>query len=206
MDTKQEILNMTESLFMRYGIKSVTMDDIARELGISKKTLYQFVDNKQDLIEQSFQKHIEEELLIIQEIKEEALDSIDEILKIARYVLKMIKKVSPTVMYDLEKYYRKTFMQMQQLHSRHIFSYILDNLKRGMEKGIYRKDINPELIAKIYVSNTSKNFGSELFPMTNDDIQAMVREYTIYHIHGIATPKGLECLYEYIDSNLNNID
>ncbi|MEM6376750.1 MAG: TetR/AcrR family transcriptional regulator [Bacteroidota bacterium] len=197
---------MTESLFMRYGIKSVTMDDIARELGISKKTLYQFVDNKQDLIEQSFEKHICEELLIIQNIKEEAKDSIDEILKIARYVLKMVKKVSPTVMYDLEKYYRKTYSQMKELHSRHIFSYILDNINRGMEKGIYRKDLNPELIAKIYVQNTSNIHGSELFPMTNDEIQAMIREYTIYHIHGIATPKGLECLNEYIDTNLNNID
>ena len=197
---------MTESLFMRYGIKSVTMDDIARELGISKKTLYQFVDNKQDLIEQIFEKHIGEELLIIQQIKEEAKDSIDEMLKIARYVLKMVKKVSPTVMYDLEKYYRKTYMQMKELHSRHIFSYILDNIKRGMEKGIYRKDIKPELIAKIYVSNTSNIHGSELFPMTNDEIQAMIREYAIYHIHGIATLKGLECLNEYIDTNLNNID
>ncbi|GAB5551057.1 MAG: TetR/AcrR family transcriptional regulator [Saprospiraceae bacterium] len=206
MDTKQEILQMTESLFMRYGIKSVTMDDIARELGISKKTLYQFVDNKQDLIEQSFQKHIEEELLIIQHIQKDAKDSIDEMLKIARYVIKMVKKVSPTVMYDLEKYYRKTFMQMKELHSRHIFNYILDNINRGIEKGIYRKDIKPELIAKIYVTNTSHNFGSELFPMTNDEIQALIREYAIYHIHGIATSLGLECLNEYIDTNLNNID
>lgn len=206
MDTKQEILQMTESLFMRYGIKSVTMDDIARELGISKKTLYQFVNNKQDLIEQSFQKHIGEELLIIQQIQESAKDSIDEMLKIARYVIKMVKKVSPTVMYDLEKYYRKTFMQMKELHSRHIFNYILDNLNRGIEKGIYRKDIKPELIAKIYVNNTSHIHGSELFPMTNDEIQALIREYAIYHIHGIATAKGLECLNEYIDTNLNNID
>ena len=206
MDTKQEILNKTESLFMRYGIKSVTMDDIARELGISKKTLYQYVDNKQDLIEQSFQKHIQEELQIMREIREEAKDSIDEVLKTARYVIKSIRKVSPTVMYDLEKYYRKTWMQMKQLHNRHIYSIILDNINRGVEQGLYRKEINPDIIAKIYVANTTPGFDLDLFPKTTYDLEALVREYTIYHIHGIATPKGLEMLSEYQEGRLNNID
>ena len=80
MDIKQEILSKTEALFMRYGIKSVTMDDISRELGISKKTLYQYVDNKQDLIDQCFQEHIEEEMEMVGKIREEAFDPIDEVI------------------------------------------------------------------------------------------------------------------------------
>jgi AcrR family transcriptional regulator len=201
-DTKQEILNTTRTLFMRYGIKSVTMDDIARELGISKKTLYQSFENKQELIERTFEAHVQDEVRLIEEVKTSARDSIDEILKIARYVIQMLRKTSPTVMYDLEKYYRRTWLQVKQLHSRHIYNYILDNIKRGIEKGLYRPELKPELIARIYVANTS---GQLEIPASETNLEEMVREYTIYHIHGIATPMGIDCLNDYLES-LNNID
>lgn len=201
-DTKQEILNTTRSLFMRYGIKSVTMDDIARELGISKKTLYQSFENKQELIEKTFEEHIKDEINLIEEVKSSAHDSIDEILKIARYVIQMLRKTSPTVMYDLEKYYRRTWLQVKQLHNRHIFNYILDNINRGIERGLYRPEIKPELIARIYVANTS---GQLEIPVSEANLEELVREYTIYHIHGIATPKGIDRLNVYLES-LNNID
>lgn len=201
-DTKQEILNTTRSLFMRYGIKSVTMDDIARELGISKKTLYQSFENKQELIEKTFEEHIKDEINLIEEVKSSAHDSIDEILKIARYVIQVLRKTSPTVMYDLEKYYRRTWLQVKQLHNRHIFNYILDNINRGIERGLYRPEIKPELIARIYVANTS---GQLEIPVSEANLEELVREYTIYHIHGIATPKGIDRLNVYLES-LNNID
>lgn len=201
-DTKQEILTTTRTLFMSYGIKSVTMDDIARELGISKKTLYQFFENKQELIEQTFQKQITNELALIEEVQQSAKDPIDEILKIARYMIQVVRKISPTVMYDLEKYYRRTWLQVKQLHSRHIYNYILDNINRGIELGLYREEINPEIIARIYIANTS---GQHEYPLTEINLEHLVREYTIYHIHGIATTKGIECLNDYLES-LNNID
>lgn len=202
IDTKQEILNTTRALFMRYGIKSVTMDDIARELGISKKTLYQSFENKLDLIEKTFEEHVKDEINLMEEVKNSARDSIDEILKIARYVIQMLRKTSPTVMYDLEKYYRRTWLEVKQLHSRHIYNYIVDNIHRGIAKGLYRSEINPKLIARIYVANTSGQL--EINPLETN-LEEMVREYTIYHIHGIATPRGIERLNAYLDS-LNNID
>lgn len=187
---------------MRYGIKSVTMDDIARELGMSKKTLYQSFENKQMLIEQTFQAQICDELELIEEVQNAAKDPIDEILKIARYMIRMVQKVSPSVMYDLEKYYRNTWLQVKQLHSRHIYNYILDNINRGIQLGLYRQEINPELIARIYIANTS---GQQDLPLSEINVEDLIKEYTIYHIHGIATPKGIECLNAYLDS-LNHID
>jgi AcrR family transcriptional regulator len=187
---------------MRYGIKSVTMSDIARELGISKKTLYQFFTNKQALIEHTFEAHIQEELALIEGVKVSARDSIDEILKIARYVIQMLRKTSLAAMYDLEKYYRPTWLKVQQLHSSHIYHYILDNINRGIKKGLYRSEINPALIARIYVANTSGQLG---IPVSETDLEEMVREYTIYHIHGIATERGIACLQDYLES-LHDID
>lgn len=199
---RQDILDTTRALFMRYGIKSVTMSDIARELGISKKTLYQFFENKQALIERTFEVYIREEVVLIEGLKLSARDAIDELLKIARYMIQMLRKASPVTMYDLEKYYRSTWLAVKRLHSHHIYNYILDNIHRGMERGLYRIDLKPELIARIYVANTS---GQLEIPASTTNLEEMVREYTIYHIHGIATPKGIACLEAYLES-LDDID
>ena len=206
MDTKQEILNKTDALFMRYGIKSVTMDDIARELGISKKTLYQYVDNKQDLIEQIFQKHIQQDILAFKQIREEAVDSIDEILKVARYIIQTLRKVSPTTMYDLEKYYKKTWLQMKQLHNRYVYGLIMDNIQRGIEEGFYRASVKVDIIAKLFVGCTTLLVDVDLFPMDKYNHEALVRQQIIYHVYGIASPKGLALLDDHLESNLNHID
>ena len=116
MELKQRILHRAEDLFLRYGIKSVTMDDIARELGISKKTLYQFVENKTDLIQQIFRQKIEGEIKLIAEIRATAQDAIDEMMKIARHAIDELRKLTPTIVYDLQKYYHGTWKMMESLH------------------------------------------------------------------------------------------
>jgi len=200
METKQQILNKTEALFFRYGLKSVTMDDIARELGISKKTLYQFVENKQDLIEQIFQNRIEEEKTIMREIREEAEDAIEEVLKIAIYVTTMLRAMTPTIMYDLEKYYKKTWLQMQQLHQKHIYQIIFDNLNWGIDNQLYRADFNPEIIAKIYVAKSSDVADPERFPHAQYDMETLFREFFLYHMHGVVAPQGLELLHKHMET------
>ena len=102
---KEKIIQKAAEMFITLGFKSVTMDDIARELGISKKTLYQYVENKNDLIGQIFQERIKNEKQCMADIREEATDAVDEILRIARYVIQELRQMSPTTMYDLRKYY-----------------------------------------------------------------------------------------------------
>ena len=106
MDIKQQILIKSMEMYMRYGIKSITMDDISRKLGISKKTLYQYVDNKGDLINKIFEIEMAKEKETVTKITEESKDAIDEILGIAKYVTQQLREYSPTIMYDLQKYYR----------------------------------------------------------------------------------------------------
>lgn len=202
MDTKQTILNKTEALFMRYGLKSVTMDDISRELGISKKTLYQYVANKQDLIEQIFQKRIQEEKSVMRQIRSETRDAIEEMLKIAAYVTLMLRKMSPTVMYDLEKYYKKTWSQMQQLHKRHVYQIILDNLERGIADGVYRAEINPDIIAKIYVAKSTDIVDPEIFPAMEYHVEELFREFILYHLYGIISSRGRELMDRHLDEYL----
>lgn len=198
MDVKQQIIQHSMDLFMRYGIKSVTMDDIARNLGISKKTLYQYVSNKNDLITQIFQQKIELEKQIMAQIREKSADAIDEILKIAAYVIRELRELSPTTVYDLQKYYRETWRQMEALHKKHIYKIIRENISRGIKQGLYRNNMDPDIIAKLYVGKTSLVVDEDLFPTREYNIGDLFKEYIYYHIHGIASPRGLQLLEKHL--------
>ena len=146
------ILIKAESLFLRYGIKSVSMDDIARELGISKKTLYQSVENKKDLLMQVIQAHVANELEAMNTIQKEATDAIDEMLRITQYVLPTLRQMSPTVIYDMQKYYQEVWQLIEAYHNEEIFDMIKTNLERGINEDVYRDDFNTDIVAKLYLS------------------------------------------------------
>ncbi len=197
MEIKQQVLKKSFELFMRYGIKSVTMDDIARELGISKKTLYQYVDNKSDLIEQIFRQHIDEEMEVMEGIRQEASDAIDEMLKISKYVVGQLRELSPNTVYDLRKYYRSTWKQMEALHKRHVYQVIRENLERGIRQGVYRSNLNPDILAKLYVGKAFLVTDEEIFPARTYNYEELYWEYINYHIQGIASDKGRQLLIKH---------
>ena len=155
MESKQNVLTKIEMLFFRYGVKSVTMDDISHHLGISKKTLYQYVDNKRDLIQQIFQKTINEEVLAIDQIVIDAKDAVEEILGSAVYITQQLRQISPQTLYDLQKYYRKSWQMMETYHKNYIQSIIKNNITRGINEGFYRKEIDADIISKLYVEKNS---------------------------------------------------
>lgn len=191
---------------MRYGIKSVTMDDLAREMGMSKKTLYQYVSNKAELIEHIFQLKIEEEQKMMAAYKKESTNAIDEILKIARHVIRELRNFSPTVMYDLQKYYRGTYRQMEAYHNRHIIRVIRENIERGIKEGIYRANQSPDVVSKLFVAKSSLVADKDLFPLQQYHIEQLFKEHIIYHIHGIASPKGLELFESYLKDKQGEIE
>ena len=197
MESTAEILQEATGLFMRYGIKSVTMDDISRELGISKKTLYQHFENKADLIEKTLDSHIETEKKMIAQIKEESIDAVHEIVMIAQFITQMLREIPTGLTYDLQKYYRKCWDKMQDYNQTHIYKVIRDNLERGIEQGLYRSEINPDIVAKLYVGKTAVIVDEDVFPLRNYNKNELFTEYMNYHIHGIASSKGLKLLAKH---------
>ena len=191
------ILIKAENLFLRYGIKSVSMDDIARELGISKKTLYQAVENKKDLLMQVIQAHVAAELEEMNTIQDEATDAIDEMLRVTQYVLPTLRQMSPTVIYDLQKYYQEVWQLIEGYHNEHIFNMIKTNVERGISEGIYRDDFNADIVAKLYVGKTVLVIDEDLFPLKNYNKENLFKEYIKYHIRGIASAKGLKLLEKH---------
>lgn len=200
MDSKMNILQGASAMFLRYGIKSVTMDDIAREIGISKKTLYQYVENKADLIEQAMQIFIDEEKDMIVQIHERADDAIHEMVILTKHITQMLREMPIGLIYDLQKYYRKCWEMMDSYKRTHLYGVIKTNIDRGIEQGVYRGDINSDIIAKLYVGKTSAITNEDIFPLRNYKKDILFRQYISYHLHGIASSKGLKLLTKHMNA------
>ncbi len=194
---REEILAKAEQLFKKYGIKSVTMDDLARELGVSKKTLYQHVPNKAELIQTILRNYTCTEKEALKAIRDHARDAVEEMLHIAAFVVEMLREMSDTVLYDLQKYYRKSWEMVQRLHREHIYEVIRDNLERGQREGLYRTDLDAAIIARLYVGKSFVVVDEEFFPASRFRKEEVVRQHILYHLRGVASEKGLRRLRLY---------
>lgn len=201
MELDDRLITAARALFMKYGIKSITMEDITRELGISKKTLYQVVSNKEELVTKVLQHKMEEDLATLKRIQVESIDAIDEMLKITRYILGTLYDLSPTAVFDLNKYYGAPWKQIQGSHHRHLFELIRDNLQRGIKQGLYRGNMNPDIIARLYVAKSSLIVDEEIFPTRDFNLSDLFEETIRYHMHGVASSKGLALLEKHLYDN-----
>lgn len=193
MNLKQ-ILTKAEELFLSYGIKSVTMDDFAGKMCMSKKTLYQFVNDKDDLVKKTMKSHIEAEKKTMQEISKQHENAIDEIFAIGRHVLVHLSKMNPSAMYDLQKYHPDGWKLFVDYKNTFIYSCILSNIEKGIKQGMYRGDINPDIVAKIYSARTEIVVNQEVFPFPKYSVMDVYAEYLRYHVRAIASENGIKYL------------
>ena len=187
-------LEQVEVLFLRYGIKSQTMDDISRELGISKKTLYQMVDNKDDLVRRVLQNHISREKSQCMLAASEASDAIEEILIVIESNSFELAQMKANVLFDLQKYHRDGWKLVRDFHYNFVMQTVRENLERGRAEGLYRDDFNPEILAKLHLVTVFQLFDEEVFPISSFSKAEVFREYMMHYLHGIVSEKGLALL------------
>jgi hypothetical protein len=187
----KNILLKVRELYTKYGIKSITMDDVAAELGISKKTLYQYVTDKDDLVG----KFIDSEIILRQEeickCFSSDFNAIEELFEISVFMNRLMKDQNPATEHDLKKYYPHHYYKTVKTRRDRIFNYILLNLKKGKEEGLYRKELNDEIIAKLYLSRVENIHVNDLFTVEEFTSMKLFLELLMYHIRGIATEKGI---------------
>ncbi len=196
MDTIKNIFSKAEELFLRYGVKSVSMDDLANALGVSKKTIYQYVANKQDLVIRAIQQHIEDEKEAIGKIQAENDSAIEEIYNIGRHVVNHLKSLNPSLLYDMQKYYPNAWTQIEDYKHAFIYETIMTNIKAGMSQGLYRGDIDPDLMARFYIAGTDMmtSMGQDRQRDVNFTLAEVYSEYLKFYVRGIASDRGLEVL------------
>ncbi len=201
----KNILAKVRELYMKFGIKSVTMDDVANELGISKKTLYQFVSDKDELVG----KFLEYEIDIRQEeifrCFHKGFNAIEELFEISMFMNKMIREQNPATENDLKKYYPQYYQKIISTRRERMQKYILLNLEKGKKEGLYRKDVDNEIISKLYLSRSETIHMNNLFTVEEFTSMKLFRELLTYHIRGIASDKGIEVLEKKIEKIRSNI-
>ena len=182
------------SIFMRFGIKSVNMDDVARQLSVSKKTLYQYFKDKEDLLGKVVKRHCLDERASIDSIVSKKLSAIEEMFEIMHWVLSILSKIHPSVKFDLDKYHPQLGNAMKLERAEVVHGCILNNLKKGKKEGTYRKDLDAEIITRIYLARIDAFLDPEIFPFDQYKPVDVYKELFRYHIHGIASAKGIEQL------------
>jgi AcrR family transcriptional regulator len=199
----REMISKISSLFHRYGIKSVTMDDVAHELSISKKTLYEHYSDKSHLVHAV----IEHEFSCLEKkfksVKEEPKNAMDEIFIIYRHHAMMIKEHHPSFEFDLKKYYPEIYAGLRKDRRAKVMEATLKNLKKGKSEGLYRADLNENLIAKLNMMRIECITENDLFSIDELYSQEYSLEIFIYHLHGILSEKGLKYLEQNIDKLKN---
>ena len=189
--------------FWTYGIKSMTMDDLSTRLGISKKTLYQHVKDKNDLVEKVLL-HIAGELKCeVDETIGQGVNAIDELFGITTRVAGQLKDIHPAIHFDLEKYYPEAFRNMVVTKRQEILGITTNNMERGIREGLYREDLNIPMIATIYVARFDMVFDGELFPPGRFNMDDLHWEILRYHVRGIASAKGLKYLEKKVQKEMN---
>jgi len=193
-EQKEKILANIWEMFFQYGIKSVTMDDIASKLGISKKTLYQYFPNKKELVSQvcEWERQHPEFSFNSDELKE--MNALDQYFEFFKFVNERIQKRCDSLDYDLKKYYPEIWNKFKQEKIIGFQNELLTNLKQGVEEGLYRCELNIDFISKNLVS-FYLNLAITEYQVFNDDEvfnADMHRELTMYHLHGICTENGIK--------------
>ncbi|PPK85581.1 TetR family transcriptional regulator [Neolewinella xylanilytica] len=197
-EDQQKLVNSARELFKRIGIRSVSMDDIARELGVSKKTLYQLVDNKEQLVRMVMAEQTCGDLKVLDQHRDEALDAIDELLRNSRYFIRSMRSISPTAVHDLQKYYPDIFHSRVKDHHQVFLDRVKDNLNRGIAEGIYRSDIDAEVIAQLFVGTTAMVMDRSVFPAHERPLSLILHQHSTYHFNGIVNEAGYERVKTYL--------
>ena len=200
MDTKQRIIEKTDELFHRYGIRSVTMDDIARALGISKKTIYQFFKDKDEIVTTVSKYHMEHEREEIEGIFNEPANAIEELYNVSLCLRKNVADINPSIVYDLQKYHAKGW-QVFLDYKENVFKKTLkQSLERGIREGYYRAEIDPDILATLRMEEIQLAFDNNVFPTSRFNFKEVQTQIFEHFIFGILTPKGQELYKETISA------
>ncbi len=198
---REKIIHKSEELFLNFGFKSVTMDDIAGEMGISKKTIYVHFPNKTKLVEATTLHMFETISCGIDSICALQKNPIEEIFDIKAFVMDHLKNEKSSPQYQLQKYYPKIFATLKSKQFEVMQGCVTENLKRGINQGLYRENINIDFISRIYFNGMVTLKDQELFPLKKFSMNALMENYLEYHLRGICTPKGLLTLTELLKIN-----
>ncbi|MCB0489766.1 MAG: TetR/AcrR family transcriptional regulator [Cyclobacteriaceae bacterium] len=201
-DTKSKILRGATELFLRYGIRSVSMDNIANHLGVSKKTLYQFFKDKNEMVFSVTEAHLLRDREELDQIAKEAKNAVEEMVKLSACLRQNFRNMNPSLLFDLQKYHHDAWNLWIQYKNELIRSQIVRSINQGKEEGYFRAEINTDIISILRLETIQLPFDPAVFPKDRyelTDVQMQIFEHFLY---GLFTEKGKK-LYEKYKQKIN---
>ena len=197
MEVQEKISKCALSQFFKYGIKHITMDDIARELGMSKKTIYQFFKEKDDLVKHLCNCELKTQREELDEISHAAKDPIHELMLISNKMNVIMQHINPVFFMDLQKFHPEGFAQYQKFKNERVMHGVMQNIKRGIEMGVYRADIDPVFVAKYRMAQIDMMMFGNYFTYEKISFHKTHEILMDLFVYGICTVKGHKLINNY---------
>lgn len=203
-DSAQEakFYDRVEDLFKRYGIKSLTMDAVASDLGISKKTLYQWVSSKDDLVVKVLSHHIQKEKAVCIDRMTEASNALEEVLILLETNSQRLTQMKTNMVYDLQKFHPDGWELVHKFNFDFVLKIIRENIERGRREGLYRDDFDIEVISRMHLAMARSIYDLTIFPEEMMSRVQLFREYILHYLRGIVSENGMKYLQQKLKPSI----
>lgn len=205
MEPQERIVSKAHELFMRYGIRSVSMDEVANHLGMSKKTIYQFYADKDALVEDVINIEVDEKQCTCNMHRQRSDNAIHEIFMATDMLLELLTDMNPALIFDLEKYHPSAFKKYNEHKNTFLYTLIKENIEWGKREGLYREELMSDIIARFRLASVFLVFNPENFPNSKHSVATLVTEITDNFLYGLVSPKGVKLIQKYKQQRLKTI-
>jgi len=196
-DTAIRIFQQAQILFMQYGLKSVSMDDIANKMGISKKTIYQFYADKEALVAEVVKQITSENQFQCDNDIINSENAIHEIILAMEQMSKLFETMNPSILFDLQKYYPQAFKFFLAHKNDYVIGKIKQNINRGINEGLYRDDLNIEIVSRYRVESIVIAFNPEFQSSVKSSLVSIAQELSTFFLYGVVNEKGYKLINKY---------
>ncbi|MFC4262721.1 TetR/AcrR family transcriptional regulator [Ferruginibacter yonginensis] len=200
----ERIKQKAHDLFMQFGLRSVSMDDIATALGVSKKTIYQYYADKDALANEVIADLLNGNMCRCEADVKASKNAIHELFLAMEFMTEMFSKMNPSLLFDLQKYHPEAFSNFLKFKNDYIYNMVMANIKRGIAEGLYRDDFNAEVITRFRVSSMMISFNPEFHNSVKLDVSTIEEELLLYFLYGMVSPKGYKLINKYKEERKNN--
>jgi AcrR family transcriptional regulator len=206
LTSADRIKQKAHDLFMQFGLKSVSMDDIANSLGISKKTIYQSYVDKDALVDDVIKSLLEHSETCCERDTTAAENAVHEIFLAMDFIMEAFRSMNPSLLFDMQKYYPAAYQKFLKHKNDYLFGVIKKNLERGTKEELYREDLKVEVLARFRVESMMLPFNPEFHTKVKLDLGAIEQEITLHFLFGMVSPKGYKLATKYQHDRLKKIN
>lgn len=197
VDNKTRIREKARGLFMQLGMRRISMDDIANAVGMSKKTLYQYYPDKETLVADTIEMILKSSNASCENSRKYAENAIHETFLATDSVAETMKRMNPVLIFDMQKYYPAAYKKFEKFRKEYLYNFIRTSIETGIKEGLFREDVNLNLVSRFRIETISLPFQQEFFQDVHMDMVTLQQELFLFFLYGLATPKGVKLINKY---------